>query len=177
MTQAEVSDPQSRIPHPRSPVATAMWLAPALLLFISAYLLRAGLEQRAVAAEGVVLQAVVDSVDLRQRSEITRGAAYLRYTPPGAPAPIVRPVELPLTYLQHLEERVGETIPIRIGAGSGQVVLADHARTQWILTLSFSVMALIGALGLVWMVGSWNRYLAREGDPAERELPIQRFRD
>ncbi len=147
-----------------------MWLAPALLLGIGLYLVRAGLTQRDVARDGVVVQAVIDSVDLRQRAEITRGAAYLRYTPPGAGAEVVRPVELPLTYLQDMERRVGETIPIRISAGARQVVLENHARTQWIMTLSFATMSFLGAAGLAWMVGAWNRLLRREGDPGEREV-------
>jgi hypothetical protein len=149
-----------------------MWLAPALLLGISAYLLQAGLEQRQVATSGTVLTAVIDSVDLRQRAEITRGAAYLRYTPPGTRREIVRQVELPLTYLQDMERRVGETVRIRVDAGSDQVVLADHARGQWIMTLSFAAMSLFGAVGLLWMVWSWNRLLAREGDPGERGVNV-----
>jgi hypothetical protein len=149
-----------------------MWLAPALLLGISAYLLRAGLEQREVATSGEVLAAVIDSVDLRQRAEITRGAAYLRYTPPGTNSEVVRQVELPLTYLQDMERRVGETIPIRVAADRGQVVLADRARGQWIMTLSFSAMALFGAAGLLWMVWSWNRLLRRVGDPGERGAKV-----
>ena len=127
-----------------------------------------GLEQRSTAHNGQLVVARIDSVDLRQRSEITRGAVYLRYTPPGESAEIVRPVELPLTYLQEFERHIGEALPIRVAAGRDQVVLADHARGQWIMTLSFSAMALIGAAGLAWMVWSWNRLLAREGDPGLR---------
>ena len=145
-----------------------MWLAPLLLLAIGVWLVWAGLSQRDIAREGVLLEAVIDSVDLRQRAEITRGAAYLRYTPPGAGAEIVRAVELPLTYLQNMETRVGETIPIRVIGDGGQVVLEEHARSQWIMTLAFAAMSFLGAAGLAWMVGAWNRLLRREGDPAER---------
>jgi hypothetical protein len=145
-----------------------MWLAPTLLVALAAYLAKAGVEQRALSVGGAHVLAVVDSVDLRQRAEITRGAAYLRYTPPGESSEVVRQVELPLTYLQNLEGRIGETIPIRVSAETNQVVLGERARGQWIMTLSFAAMSLFGAAGLGWMVWSWNRLLEREGDPGER---------
>jgi hypothetical protein len=149
-----------------------MWLAPLILLGISAYLLKAGLEQRALATGGERVVAVIDSVDLRQRAEITRGAAYLRYTPPGETTEVVRQVELPLTYLQEFERRIGRPLAIRVSEGTEQVVLADNARGQWIMTLSFSAMALFGAAGLAWMVGAWNRLLRREGDPGEKRVEV-----
>ena len=77
-------------------------------------------------------------------------------------------VKLPNTYLQNRETRVGETIPIRVVGRAGQVVLEEHARSQWIMTLAFAAMSFFGAIGLVWMVGAWNRLLRREGDPGER---------
>jgi hypothetical protein len=52
-----------------------------------------------------------------------------------------------------------------------QVVLASHARAQWVMTFAFAAMALVAAGGLAWLVGAWNRYLAREGDPAHRLTP------
>jgi hypothetical protein len=154
--------------HPNRPVARLMWIGPLLLLALGAWLVRAAVEQRAAAEGGEVVTATVDSVSVRERSEITRGAAYLRYTPPGEAAPVVRAVELPLTFLRDLEGRVGEPVRIRLLAGSDQVVLAEHARAQWVMTSAFAAMALFGALGLGWMVGAWNRLLAREGDPALR---------
>lgn len=150
------------------PVARLMWIGPLLLLAICGALLKAGLEQRTVATRGAVVTATLDSLSVRERSEITRGAAYLRYTPPGETAPVVRAVELPLSFLKELEGREGRPVAIRVLPGDGQIVLAGHERGQWMLTLSFAGMALIGALGLAWLVAAWNRYLAREGDPALR---------
>jgi hypothetical protein len=157
--------------RPNRPVARLMWIGPLLLLLIGGWLVRAGAQQRAAAERGALVTATVDSAVVHERSEITQGTIYLRYTPPGEAAPIVRAVELPMSFLKELEGRIGQPVQLRVLPGSDQVVLADHARAQWVLTFAFAAMALLGAVGLGWMVGAWNRYLAREGDPALRMTP------
>ena len=149
------------------PVARLMWAAPLLLYAIAAGLLWAGVEQRDAAEEGTEVPAEVVSLDVHERAEITQGTVRLRYTPPEADAPVERDVELPLSFLKELEGREGETIPILVRPGDDQIALGEHPEAQWFLTFSFAAMALIGALGLTWMVAAWNRYLARHGDPAE----------
>ena len=158
--------------------ARALWLAPLLLLVIAVALVPAGLAQREAAEAGETVPAEVLDVALRERSEITRGEAVLRYTPPGAAAPVERSVEMPLVLLKDLQVdfeglREGEslTIPIRASAGSDQIVLGAHSRAQWILTFSFAAMALVGAIGLALLVRGWNRLLRTEGDPATRAHP------
>lgn len=148
------------------PIARMLWVLPLLMFVISAALLRAGMVQREVAETGALVQAEILEVYTRERSEITRGHAHLRYTLPGEAAPVERLVEMPLTFLKAMEERAQQEIALLVLPERDQVVLADHARGQWILTLSYAAMALMGALGLVWMVGAWNRYLDRYGDPA-----------
>jgi len=152
---------------PSYPIARLMWAAPLLLFAIAAALVWAGLQQREAAEVGSEVPAEVVSLNLRERAEITRGSVRLRYTPPAASAAIERDVELPMSFLKELEGREGETIPIRVATGSDQIVLGEHPRATWVLTFAFAAMALIGAGGLTWMVGAWNRYLDRHGDPAE----------
>jgi hypothetical protein len=149
------------------PVARLMWAAPLLLYVVAAGLLWAGVQQREAAEVGAEVRAEVVSLNVRERAEVTRGSVRLRYTPPAAAAPLERDVELPMSFLKELEGREGETIPLRVVAGSDQVVLGEHPRAQWILTFAFAAMALIGAVGLTWMIAAWNRYLGRHGDPSE----------
>ena len=158
--------------------ARALWLAPLLLLVISVSLVPAGIAQRQAAEDGETVQAEVLAVNLRERSEITRGEVALRYTPPGASSDVERSVEMPLVLLKDLQVDIeglpeGETltIPIRASASSDQIVLGAHSRAQWILTFSFAAMALIGAIGLAILVRGWNRLLRTEGDPAHRPHP------
>lgn len=158
--------------------ARALWLAPLLMLVIAISLVPAGIAQRQAAESGETIQAEVLAVNLRERSEITRGEAVLRYTPPGASSSVERSVEMPLVLLKDLQVDFeslprGETltIPIRAAEGSDQIVLGAHSRAQWILTFSFAAMALIGAIGLTILVRGWNRLLTTKGDPGRRPHP------
>ncbi len=155
--------------------ARALWALPLLLVVIAVATTKAGLEQRAVDASGTVVQAEVTDLTLRERSEITSGQVGLRYTPPGAAAPVEREVELPMILLKEIEvdyltlaEGETMTLPIVVSPATDQIVLATHRRGTWLLTLSLAGMAVIGALVSGVLVGGWNRFLAREGDPGLR---------
>lgn len=147
-------------------VAALLWLLPLLLVGIGISLLKAGLEQREVAASGALVRAEIVEIVTEERSEISRGHIVLRYALDESSAPVERAVELPMTFLKDIEVSGRTEVDLRLLPERGQVVLADHGRGQWIMTLSFAAMALMGAFGLGWLVGAWNRYLRRFGDPA-----------
>ena len=149
-------------------VARLLWALPILLLVISLSLVRAGLGQQAALTEGVLVDATLEDVYKRERSEITRGEAVLVYTPPGEASPVERHVELPLTFLMELEGRIGETVQVRQVPGEQQLVFASFARAQMRLTFINAAMAFMGFLVAGTLVFGWNRFLAREGDPALR---------
>ncbi|MCH7975470.1 MAG: hypothetical protein IIC18_02805 [Bacteroidetes bacterium] len=151
-------------------VARLLWALPLLMFVISGTLVKAGLGQKNAADYGEVIEAHIDSLDVRERSEITHAAVYLTYTLPDGTHVESRKVEMQLVFIKQLEGREGETIQIRVDVESGQIVQNEHRRAQWVLTFSFAAMALIGALGLSWMVAGWNRFLKREGDPGERVM-------
>lgn len=154
-------------------MARLLWALPLLLLLIAVLVTKAGLEQRSVAEGGDVVSAEVLAVDLRERSEITRGSVRLRFTPPGATAPVERDVEMQMILLKELEADLadhpeGMTIPIVAAPDTEQIVLGAHRRGQWVLTLSLAAMALLGAVVSGLLVRGWNRLLATQGDPALR---------
>lgn len=159
-------------------VARLLWALPLLLLVIAAATTRAGLAQRAVSETGTTVQADVLGLNLRERSEITHGAVRLRYTPPGAAAPTIRAVEMPIVLIKEIEADLNATpagqtlrVPLIVSSTTDQVVLGTHPRGQWLLTFSLAGMALIGALVSGLLVRGWNRLLARDGDPALRAYP------
>lgn len=156
-------------------VARLLWALPLLMVVIAIATTRAGFEQRAVAEQGTLVEAEVTGLTLRERSEITTGQVGLRYTVPGAAAPVEREVELPIILLKEIEvdylatpEGETMTLPIVVSADTDQIVLGTHRRGTWLLTFSLAGMAAIGALVSALLVGGWNRFLAREGDPALR---------
>ncbi|WP_420454990.1 hypothetical protein [Rubrivirga sp.] len=156
-------------------VARLLWALPLLLAVIAVATAKAGVEQRAVSESGQTVEAEVTGLTLRERSEITTGQVGLRFTPPGASAPVEREVELPIILLKEIEADLaavpeGETmrLPIVVSDATDQIVLGTHRRGTWLLTFSLAGMALIGAVGSALLVGGWNRFLAREGDPALR---------
>ena len=153
--------------HPLT--ARLMWAMPLLLLVISVSLVRAGIDQQAALEDGEVIDATLEEIYKRERSEITRGEAVLTYTPPGEAAPVERHVELPLTFLMELESRVGQTVQVHQLRGSDQLVFEPFARAQMRLTFINAAMAFMGFLVAGTLVLGWNRFLAREGDPALRE--------
>ncbi len=157
-------------------VARLLWALPLLMVVITVATTRAGLAQREVADTGQTVDAEVTGLNLRERSEITAGQVGLRYTPPGASAPVERQVELPIILLKEIEADLlatpeGETLtlPIVVSDQTDQIVIGSHRRGTWLLTFSLAGMAAIGALVSGLLVGGWNRFLAREGDPALRE--------
>ena len=157
-------------------VARLLWALPLLMVVIAVATTRAGLAQREVSETGQTVDAEVTGLNLRERSEITAGQVGLRYTPPGASAPVERQVELPIILLKEIEADLlavpeGETmtLPIVVSGQTDQIVIASHRRGTWLLTMSLAGMAAIGALVSGLLVGGWNRFLAREGDPALRD--------
>lgn len=159
-------------------VARLLWALPLLLVVIAVATARAGLEQRGVAERGQTVEAEVTGFELRERSEITSGRVTLRYTPPDLGAAVERDVELPIILLKEIEADLaatpeGETltIPIVVGEGTDQIVIGAHRRGTWLLTLSLAGMAAFGAVVAGALVFGWNRFLAREGDPALRGVP------
>lgn len=170
-------------------VARLLWLMPLLLFAIAVYLLYAGVEQRKAAEHGTVVVAEILEFETRERSEISRGHVRLRYHNPHSNAEFLGNVELPMTFLKEIElqlaasigttpDRVANVIAeggvpleqrqlnILVSQDSDQIVLAQFSRGQWVMTLSFAVMALMGAIGFAILVRGWNRYLAQHGDPA-----------
>ncbi len=148
-------------------VAKLLWAMPLLCFAIGGFLFQAGFDIKRTLEAGTPTEAEVLEIHTLERSEYTDGYIRLRYTPPGATAPVEERVVLPLTFLKYLEG--AERIPVRVAAGSDvEVVLEDVARPQWRLALIQSAFALVMGLGLTVLVGGWNRYLARHGDPAHQ---------
>lgn len=153
--------------------AKLLWVLPILLFVISVGLIRAGMEQRETAELGVPVDADVTAIEVRERSEITHGMVRLRYLPPAQADSVERWVELPLSLMKDIEQQYEAdstlSLPVRVSDSNDQIILRAYSRAQWVLTFAFAAMAFVGGVGMSVLVGGWNRFLTREGDPADRD--------
>ncbi|MEM6328518.1 MAG: hypothetical protein AAF791_15490 [Bacteroidota bacterium] len=154
-------------------VARLLWALPALMVVIAVGLVIAGVEQRETSASGVPVEAAVTAMEVRERSEITHGMVRLRYLPPAQTDSVERWVEFPLAFVKDIEQQYEAdsslVLPVRVSEANDQIILREYSRVQWVMTFAFAAMAAVGGIGLAFLVGGWNRFLAREGDPALRD--------
>lgn len=149
-------------------VARALWVLPALLIVISASLIKAGLDERKTLEAGTLVTAQVVDVEIRNRADVTYGHIDLRI-PVSETETIDRRLPLPLSLLTPLEGR--DEVDVRLLRGSStEVVIESIARAQWRMALIHAAMTALGAILLGIGVFAWNRYLGRHGDPG-RERP------
>ncbi|MGA7305027.1 MAG: DUF3592 domain-containing protein [Rhodothermales bacterium] len=147
-------------------VARLMWALPALLCVISVALFRAGLAERQTLDAGTTMTAQVVHVEFRNRADVTYGDIDLRIRMSDTEV-LERRLPLPLSLLTPLRDRKEVTVRVLPGT-SKDVVIEEIARAQWRMALIQSAMSALGAILLIIAVAAWNRYLNREGDPAER---------
>lgn len=146
-------------------VAMLLWAFPLLCVAIAVHLFQAAFDIRQTLEAGERVEAEVLEIYTLERSEYTDGYMRLRYTPPGAEAPVERRVTLPLTLVKYMEG--AEIVPVRVlPGGDVDVVLEDVARPQWRMALIHSSFAALMGLVLGALVFFWNRHLRRHGDPA-----------
>lgn len=154
-------------------VAKLLWALPLLMLVISVLLVSSALDQRETAEFGVPVDADVMALEVRERSEITHGMVQLRYLPPASADSVERWIEMPLAFIKEIESMYDAdsalTLPLRVSETNDQVIWRAYSRAQWVMSFAFAGMAFVGFVGLAVLVGGWNRYLAREGDPALRD--------
>lgn len=146
-------------------VARLMWLGPALLVAISIALLRAGFDERTTLESGTLVTAEVVDVNIRNRADVTYGHIDLRVPTPEGEV-IERRLPLPLSLLIPLEDEKELAVWYQ-PASSTDVVIDFIARAQWKMALIHAGMSALGAILLAIGVFAWNRFLGREGDPAD----------
>lgn len=156
--------------RPTRIVARLVWLIPLFLGAISVHQADVALDVRRTLAEGTSTTAEVVTVHQENRVDVTYDYVDLRVRMPDGRVVEREKLSLPHSLIPQMEG--AETVAVRILPGGDQeVVVEELGPTQWRIAAGNAVMsgiaALIFAVGVFW----WNRYLRREGDPAERDLP------
>lgn len=134
-----------------------MWIAPAVLLVIGIFLIKAGLEQRRTLEQGDSATARVIDVEIRNRADVTYGHIDLRIPEKAGDSTEVR-LPLPLSLLMEIRNQA--TVRVKLLDKTDQPVVIERiARAQWRMSFIHASMCLIGSLLLAWGVLAWNRYL------------------
>lgn len=151
--------------------AWLLWVLPAFLFLLVPHQAKVAYDLRQTLQNGEPAMAEVTEVHQENRVDVTYDWVSLRVDLPGGGTLTKNKVSLPHTLITQIEGK--KSVPVMVRAGSDQeVVITEVASTQWRIAAMNAAMALVAALLFAVGVGWWNRYLRREGDPAE--TPMER---
>ncbi len=152
-------------------VARLLWIFPALLLFLTVYLGKAAIDLYETLHEGVPAVAEVTELEISNRVDVTYDYVSLRVALPDGQVIERERLSLPHSLAPSLAGQ--STLQVRVRPGAEQEVVIERiARPQWRIALTNAVMSFIAFVIGVVGVGWWNRYLSRQGDPAQQEMPL-----
>lgn len=147
-------------------VARIAWILPLFFTGLFVHQTRVAYHLHKTFTEGEPAQAQVLEVHQENRVDVTYDYASLRVTLPDGRVITKEKMSLPHSLIQLLENR--ETVDVRVRPGSSQeVVVTELGATQWRIAAMNAAIAFGAALVFGLGVFFWNRYLRREGEPAE----------
>ena len=146
-------------------IARLLWILPAILLYLTVNQIGVALDIRQTLDRGEQARAEVIEIFMTNRADVTYG--YVRLRIPTNGSTIERQLSMPLSLLNAIEG--SDSLDVRLLPDEDvDVVVAELARPQWRMAASNAGMSFIGLILLTVGIYSWNRYLKREGDPADR---------
>lgn len=145
-----------------------MWILPLTLLLLSLNQVKVAYDLHRTLASGTPGQARIVELEISNRADVTLDYVVLAVAPDeGSPFTTGR-LALPHSLAPQLKGL--ETVPVRVlSEGAQEVIIEPIARPQWRIAAINAVMSFVGFVLFAVGVAAWNRYLARRGDPAERD--------
>ncbi len=152
-----------------------MWLAPLLLVLYGLYLLKVPFDYRRTLTDGVEMNADIVELHIDERVDVSMDYVTLAVTLPDGERMVEEHVPMPHSLASILAGH--ETVPVRVLPDSPKpiVIVSDGGRVAlgralWRLSAINGVMCLLMAMIFGTGIALWNRYLTRNGDPAERHV-------
>jgi hypothetical protein len=150
-------------------VARLLWVFPAILLFLAVNQLRVAYGLRATLAGGEPAVAEIYEYHTEDRVDVTYDYVSLRVPLPDGRVIEREKVSLPHSLAPLLEGR--ESVAVRVRPGADQpVVIMPIVQSQWRIAAVNAAISVVGFLLLGLGVYAWNRYLRRQGDPADQPV-------
>jgi len=154
-------------------VARAAWLAPLLLVGLSAHQAKVAYDLHSTKVSGVDATAEVLEMKKGNRSDVTYDYASLRVTLPDGETLTRERLSLPHGLVPPLLDR--ETLQVRVRQGASiPIVITETIGPTPVVDTQMRIAGINGLMSLgaallfgigVWY---WNRSLRRDGDPADR---------
>ncbi len=148
-------------------VARLLWAVPVFLLVLAANQVKVASDIHRTVRDGVLATADVVAYDLSNRADVTYDFIGLRVVLDDGTVVERDRLSLPHTFAAEMEGK--DEVAVRVLPDTPQpIVIADLGRAHWRMALLNAAMCIIGLLMTVPAIMAWNRYLSREGDPADR---------
>ena len=156
-------------------VARAAWLAPLLLVGLSAHQAKVAYDLHSTKVSGVDATAEVLEMKKGNRSDVTYDYASLRVTLPDGETLTRERLSLPHGLVPPLLDR--ETLQVRVRQGASiPIVITETIGPTPVVDTQMRIAGINGlmSLGAALLFGIgiwyWNRSLRRDGDPADRDV-------
>lgn len=150
-------------------VARLAWILPIFFLLLMVHQGWVALGLYETLTEGTRAEAQVIEVHQSNRMDVTYDYVHLRVELDDGRVLEREQMSLPHSLVPRIQDKDSVAVRVRPGAAQ-EIVIMDVIRTQWRIAAMNAAMAFLGAvifgIGVFW----WNRYLRREGDPAERGI-------
>jgi hypothetical protein len=148
-------------------VARIAWVLPLFFLGLALHQSKVAYDLHYTLENGELATAEVLEIHKENRVDVTYDYASLRIPLENGETITRNRLSLPHSLVPVLEGR--ETLDVRVLPGASQeVVIEAVVHTQWRIAALNAVMGAGAALLFGFGIWFWNRYLRREGDPAER---------
>ncbi len=150
-------------------IARLLWLAPALLLFLTVNQIKVALDLRYTLENGIAATAEIMDFESTDRVEISYDYVSLRVRLADGRVIEHERMSLPHSFVPLIEGK--KTVDVRVLPGAAQeIIIASVGRAHWRLAAINAVMCFVGFVLLAVGVFAWNRFLRRKGDPAQRNV-------
>lgn len=149
-------------------VARLLWIAPLFLALLAGHQGKTAYDLHRTLTHGEEAMAEVTEVHSENRVDVTYDYVDLRVHLEGGRVLEREKLSLPHTLINQVEGK--KAVPVKVLPGAPQeVVLAELGHSQWRIAAFQAVFAAVAALLFGVGIYAWNRYLHRQGDPAEQE--------
>ena len=151
-------------------IARLLWVFPVLLLALTIYQADVAADLRHTLRDGLPAVAEVTGFYSTNRVDISYDYISLKVEMPDGSVLAHEKMALPHSFVPLVEGKTQLEVIVLPGADQ-EIVIEPIGRAHWRIAAINAAMCLVALVLSGMGVFAWNRYLARQGDPALRIVP------